>query len=50
MEHIYEGLLRLDVPVGVTLIGYADDLALVVVGRSNEMLVTNAALMKIDVG
>ncbi|KAL1447310.1 hypothetical protein WDU94_005527 [Cyamophila willieti] len=38
----YDGVLRLDMPEGVTLVGYADDLAVMVTAKTEAMLEGNA--------
>jgi hypothetical protein len=38
----YDGILNVTVPEGVELLGYADDLATVVIGRDREELLSNA--------
>jgi hypothetical protein len=38
----YNGILNVTVPEGVELLGYADDLAAVVIGRDREELLSNA--------
>ncbi|XP_046481057.1 uncharacterized protein [Neodiprion pinetum] len=45
----YDGLLRMDLPAGVTAVGFADDIALVVTARSAEMLeaTTNEAVASV---
>lgn len=46
---LYDGLLRLEQPEGVTLVGYADDVAMVILGRNMEeiQLKTDIAMMDI---
>lgn len=36
----YDGLIKLAMPTGTYLVGYADDVALVAVGRNKEQLKT----------
>jgi hypothetical protein len=47
---LYDGVLRLQMPEGVTLVGYADDLALVATAKNEEdlMMKTNRAIAEID--
>lgn len=46
---LYDGLLEIPLPVGAQLIGFADDIALVVVARTEELLmsIANTALLLI---
>ena len=45
----YDGVFGVEVPEGVTLIGYADDLALVAVARSGEEMVNKINTALLDV-
>lgn len=47
---LYDGLLRLEQPEGVTLIGFADDVAMVVVAKGEEILMNtaNIALQRVS--
>lgn len=46
---LYDGLLELDMPGGVTLIGFADDIAMVIVGENEEILINlgNAGIARV---
>lgn len=47
---MYDGVFHLPLPVGVSLVGYADDIAMVVTGRTEHLLMAkaNRALIQVD--
>lgn len=47
---MYDGVLRLALPVGVTSVGYADDLALVITAKTEQLLMVraNRAIHQVD--